>query len=108
VGYSPWGLEESDMTVTKHRTAEETLLPIKLEDVTEFHKSYLKSKKLKLLKCCIQLSANLENPAVASGLETVFIPIPKKGNAKECSNYRIIVLISYACKIIFKLLQARL
>ena len=43
VGYSPWGLEESDMTVTKHRTAEETLLPIKLEDVTEFQLNYLKS-----------------------------------------------------------------
>ena len=43
VGYSPWGLEESDMTVTMHRTAEETLLPIKLEEVTEFQKSYIKS-----------------------------------------------------------------
>ena len=54
------------------------------------------------------MSANLENPAVATGLETVFIPIPEKGNAKECSNYHIIALISYASKIMLKLLQARL
>ena len=37
-----------------------------------------------------------------------FIPIPKKGNAKECSNYRTIVLISHASKVMLKILQARL
>ena len=39
---------------------------------------------------------------------SVFIPIPKKGNAKECSNYRISVLISHARKVMLKILQARL
>ena len=39
---------------------------------------------------------------------SVFIPIPKKGNAKECSNYRTIALISHASKVILKILQARL
>ena len=39
---------------------------------------------------------------------SVFIPIPKKGNAKECSNYHIIVLISHASKVVLKILQARL
>ena len=39
---------------------------------------------------------------------SVFIPIPKKGNAKECSNYCIISLISHASKVMFKILQARL
>ena len=39
---------------------------------------------------------------------SVFIPIPKKGNAKECSNYCIIALISHAGKIVLKILQARL
>ena len=39
---------------------------------------------------------------------SVFIPIPKKGNAKECSNYRTIVLISHTSKIMLKILQARL
>ena len=39
---------------------------------------------------------------------SVFISIPKKGNAKECSNYRTIVLISHASKVILQILQARL
>ena len=39
---------------------------------------------------------------------SVFIPIPKKGNAKECSNYHTIALISYAGKVMLKILQARL
>ena len=53
--------------------------------------------------------ANLENSAVATGLEKVtFIPIPKKGNAKECSNYCTIALISQASKVVLKILQARL
>ena len=50
------------------------------------------------------MPANLENSAVA----TVFIPIPKKGNAKECSNYFTIALISYASEVMLKILQARL
>ena len=40
--------------------------------------------------------------------KSVFIPIPKKGNAKECSNYRTIVFISHASKVMLKILQARL
>ena len=39
---------------------------------------------------------------------SVFIPIPKKGNAKECSNYHTIALVSHVCKVMFKILQARL
>ena len=39
---------------------------------------------------------------------SVFIPIPKKGNAKECSNYQTIVLISHASKVMLKIIQARL
>ena len=39
---------------------------------------------------------------------SVFIPIPKKGNAKECSDYRTVALISYTSKVMFKILQARL
>ena len=39
---------------------------------------------------------------------SVFIPIPKKGNAKECSNYHTIALISHASKVILKIIQARL
>ena len=55
------------------------------------------------------MPANLENSAVATGLERpVFIPIPKKGNAKECSNYHTIALISHDSKAMLKILQARL
>ena len=55
------------------------------------------------------MPANLENSAVATGLEkSVFISIPKKGNDKECSNYHTIALISHTSKVILKILQARL
>ena len=55
------------------------------------------------------MPANLENSALATGLESsVFIPIPKKDNAKECSNYHTIALIWHASKIIPQILQARL
>ena len=55
------------------------------------------------------MPANLENSAVATGPErSVFISIPKKGNAKECSNYCTIALISHASKVMLKILQARL
>ena len=55
------------------------------------------------------MPANLENSAVATGLElSIFIPIPKKSKAKECSNYHTIALISHASKIMLKIVQARL
>ena len=55
------------------------------------------------------MPANLENLAVAQDWKSsVFIPIPKKGNAKECSNYCTIVLTSHASKVMLKILQARL
>ena len=58
--------------------------------------------------CCTQYASKLENSAVATGLEkSVFIPIPKKGNAKECSNCHTIALISHASKVMLEI-QARL
>ena len=60
---------------------------------------------------------NLENSAVASGLvaaaemkmkRSVFIPIPKKGNVKEYSNYCTVALVSHASKVMLKILQVRL
>ena len=56
------------------------------------------------------MPANLENSAVATGLEKVsFHSNPKFfGNAKECSNYCTTVLISHTSKVMFKILQARL
>ena len=55
------------------------------------------------------MSANLENSAVATGLEnSVFIPVPKKGNAKECSDYCTVALISHDSEIMLIILQVRL
>ena len=55
------------------------------------------------------MPTNLENSAVAKDWKrSVFIPIPKKGTAKECSNYCTIVLILHASKVMLKILQARL
>ena len=55
------------------------------------------------------MPANLENSAVVAGPEKVsFHSNPKKGNAKECSNYCTIALISHASKVMLKILQARL
>ena len=58
------------------------------------------------------MPANLENSAVATGLLILFKSlrkaIPKKGNPKECSNYRTIALISHTSKVMLKILQSRL
>ena len=55
------------------------------------------------------MPANLENSAGATGLErSVFIPIPKKGNAKESSDYHTIAFIPHASKEMLKIPQARL
>ena len=55
------------------------------------------------------MPTNLENSAVATGLErSIFFPITKKGNDKVCSNYRTIAHISHTSKVTLKILQARL
>ena len=54
------------------------------------------------------MPANLENSAVATGLEKVSFHSNSKDNAKECSNYLTIALISHASKVMFKILQVRL
>ena len=55
------------------------------------------------------MPANVKNSPVATGLErSVFIPIPKKANDKECLDYPTIALISHASKVMLKILQPRL
>ena len=55
------------------------------------------------------MPANLENSAVATGQEKVSFHFnPKKGNAKECSNYHTIALISHASKVMLQILKTRL
>ena len=75
----------------------------------EFQLSYFKSCKMMLWKCCTQYASKVGKLSVATGMErSVFIPIPKKGNAKECSNHHTIALISHASKVMLNILQARL
>ena len=67
----------------------------------------LKDDAVKMLhKICQQIWEMQQWPQ--DWKRSVFIPIPKKGNAKECSNYHTIALISHASKVMLKILQARL
>ena len=68
----------------------------------EFQLNYSRSWKIMLWKGCTQTQQWPQD-----WKRSVFIPIPKKGNAKECSNYRTIALISHANKVMLKILQAR-
>ena len=74
----------------------------------EFQLSYFKSWKMMLWKCCTQYASKFGKLSSGHRKRSVFIPIPKKGNAKECSNYCTIALISHARKVRLKILQARL
>ena len=61
-----------------------------------------------LSKCCPQYASKFKTQQWPQDWKrSVFIPIPKKGNAKQCSNYRTIALISHASKIMLKILQAK-
>ena len=62
-----------------------------------------------LWKCCTQYASKFGNSQWPQDWKrSVFILIPKKGNAKECSNYQTIALISHTSKVMLKILQARL
>ena len=63
-----------------------------------------------LIKCCTQYARNFWKTQQwpQDWKRSAFIPIPKKGNAKKCSNYCTIALISDGSKVILKILQARL
>ena len=77
-------------------------------EVMEFQLSYFKSWKMMLWKCCTQYASKFGKLSSGHWKRSVFIPIPEKRNAKECSNYRTIALISHASKVMLKILQARL
>ena len=81
----------------------------KLVEVMEFQLNNFKDQKMMLQKCCTQYVNKFGK--LSSGHRTrkgsVFIPIPKKGNAKECSHYHTIALFSHASKVILKILQVR-
>ena len=75
----------------------------------EFQLSYLNPKRWCCESAALNMPANLENSAVATELKKVsFIRMPKKDNAKECSNYHTITLISHTSKVMLKILKVRL
>ena len=61
-----------------------------------------------LRNCCTQYASKFGTLSSGHRKRPVFIPIPKKDNAKECSNYHTIALISHAGKVMLKIHQARL
>ena len=76
----------------------------------EFQLSYFKSWKMMLWKCYTQRYQQIWKTQQwpQDWTRSIFIPILKKGNAKECSNYHTIAVISHARKVMLKILQARL
>ena len=91
-----WALE----SITTNKASGGDRIPVELFQI-------LKDEAVKVLhSICQQIWKTRQWPQDWKRL--VFIPIPNKGNAKECSNYRTIALISHASKVMFKILQARL
>ena len=74
--------------------------------MTEFQLSYLKSKKMMLLKCCTQYASKFGK--LSSGHRDWKRSIPKKGNANKCSNSSTLVFNLHAGKVMLKILQVRL
>ena len=76
----------------------------------EFQLSYFKSWKMMLWKCYTQHASKFVKTQqwTQDWKRSVFIPIKKKGNSKECSNYHTIALISHTSKVMLKILQAKL
>ena len=102
--WSQWALG----SITMNKAGGGDGIPVELFQI-------LKDDAVKVLhSTCQQIWKTQQWPKVTFILKwmkvkrSVFIPIPKKGNAKECSNYHKIALISHASKVILKILQARL
>ena len=91
-----WALE----SITMNKTSRGDGIPVELFKI-------LKDDTVKVLhSICQQIWKTEQWPQ--NWKMSLFIPVPKKGNAKECSNYHIIALISHASEVILKILQARL
>ena len=91
-----WALE----SITTNKASGDDGIPVELFQI-------LKDDAVKVLhSICQQIWKTQRWPR--DWKRSVFIPIPKKGNAKQCSNYNTIALISHASKVMLKILQARL
>ena len=87
-------------SITANKASEDDRIPVDLFQI-------LKDDAVKVLhSICQHIWKTQQWPQ--DWKRSVFIPIPKKGNAKECSNYHTIALISHTSKVMFKILQARL
>ena len=87
-------------SITTNKASGDVSIPVELFQI-------LKDDAVKVLhSICEQIWKTQRWPQ--DWKRSVFIPIPKKGNAKECSNYHTIALISHASKVMLKILQARL
>ena len=87
-------------SITTNKVSRGDVIPVELFQI-------LKDDTVKVLySICQQIWKSQQWPQ--DGKRSVFIPIPKKGNAKECSNYHTIALISHASKVMLKILQTRL
>ena len=90
-----WAVE----SITTNKASEGDRIPVELFQI-------LKDGAVKVLhSICQQIWKTQQWPQ--DWKRSVFIPIPKKGNTKECSNYCTVVLISHASKVMLKILQAR-
>ena len=106
---------QPDILKSKIKWALGSILRIKVVEVVKFLHNFIIPKLHKILKndvvkvlhsICQQIWKTQQWPQ--DWKRSVFIPIPKKRNDKECSNYRAIALISHASKVMLKILQARL
>ena len=94
--YAKWALE----SITTNKTSGGDGIPVELFQI-------LKDDAVKVLhSICQQIWKIQQSPQ--DWKKSVFIPIPKKDNAKECSTYCTVALISHASKVMLKILQARL
>ena len=91
-----WALEN----ITMNKARGDDGIPVELFQI-------LKDDAVKVLySICQQIWKTQQWPQ--DWKRSAFIPIPQKGNAKECSNHHTIVFISYACKVMLKILHAKL
>ena len=94
----------------KSSWSQEALLQTKLVEIVEFQLHYFKPWEMMLLKVLYSVCQQIwKTQQWSQGWKrSVFIPIPKKGNDKECSSYNTIEFTSHASKVMLKILKARL
>ena len=88
------------LSITTNKASGGDEIPVELFQILKYH-------AVKVLHSICQQSWKTQQCS-QDWKRSIFIPIPKKGNAKECSNYHTIALISHASKVMLKILQARL